>query len=236
MERSRERPQDVLRRIEQELYPERAVEDGGLRCPYCRAELPEGTLAGACEGCNTLHHVGCFAEHRGCSTRGCSSNQARSLRIGSPPPLDFPHLRCNLCQKAVGSDALVAQCACGRVLDTDCYETLGACGGSGCERPVRLLSHTRLVAEQELTQGRNDYAFGLVFLGAGVLASSIALLGVQGDLTWQLFAGGVGLIAALAGLLSLQSGWRHRGLGRSLLQLPPPQPPGEATGADARKA
>lgn len=147
----------------EELGPE------AIRCPFCRGALLDGTLAGSCEGCHTLHHVSCFADHRGCSTHGCGSTQAMTLRVGSSVPLDFNRLNCDQCSTPVEQDAMVARCACGRVLDINCYEALGACGLAGCIRPVRLLSHIEAAAAGARENLWVLFGLALVMVPGGIL-------------------------------------------------------------------
>lgn len=212
MEQQRKRPRR-RRKQEEDLQ---TAQPEVLRCPYCRGELPTGALAGSCEQCHTLHHVACFAEHRGCSTHGCGGARAVALRIGSPIPLDFPRLRCAQCRASPEQDAVVARCACGRVLDVPCYEALGACGAPRCQRPVRLVTHVEAVAAGARASGLLLLALALVALlvaGAPLLAFS----GHDAYIGWILAAvvGAVGaLLATFASSYLLEA--------RRLRRLPRP--------------
>lgn len=49
--------------------------EAGLRCPYCHDDLGS-ELATGCGGCQTQHHVACYAE-AGCTVLGCGGGPAR---------------------------------------------------------------------------------------------------------------------------------------------------------------
>lgn len=214
MEQQRKRPRR-RRKQEADLRP---PEPDVLRCPYCRGELPSGALAGCCEQCQTLHHVACFAEHRGCSTHGCGGARAVALRVGSPIPLDFPRLRCAQCRASPEQDAVVARCACGRVLDVPCYEALGSCGAPRCDRPVRLVTHLEAVAAGARARGLGLLALAPVMLLVAA-APLLAFSGQDAFLGWAL-AAGPGAVGLLLGALAAASLLQARRLRR----LPRPGP------------
>jgi len=213
-----ERGDDLLAEAEGLLEERRAHEP---RCPYCHAGLPDGTLATACAGCNTLHHVGCFAEHRGCSIPGCGSSRARSQQVGAPPPQDFPRLQCSKCSQLMEPDALVARCACGRVLDTSCYELLGHCGAATCNRPVELIRHHEAVAQQRRTTGIIGSLAGAGF--ALTCAGALAAI-VTNPPNDAVPAGAVMVLFFVLSLILTMSGVRSWIRSRAIAQLPSPGP------------
>lgn len=160
---------------------ESASDEGGLRCPYCKGELPDGALAGTCVACGTLHHIACFAEHGGCSTHACGSTHARPGKVGEVrPPVTFAGLRCAACKLALASDAMVARCdGCNTVLHTHCYERVGNCvlGASGaCRGSIELMPHEEAARRQAR---RAAHALLVISALVTLLFAALALLAVD---------------------------------------------------------
>jgi RNA polymerase subunit RPABC4/transcription elongation factor Spt4 len=44
----------------------------GKICPFCKTEIKEGEEVKVCGTCGIPHHVGCWAENKGCTTFGCA--------------------------------------------------------------------------------------------------------------------------------------------------------------------
>ena len=196
----------------------------GLRCPFCKGELAKGALGVACAACGTLHHPGCFAEHHGCSTHGCESTRGLSAVVGSPPLPPFQPVACALCGKDCPADAIVARCACGRLLHTACYEQLKRCGQGSCAGPVELLPHIEAVQERLRERG-------WLALRAGLAGVALSLLGGWGLVRWSLAArweahqtwavAFVAFLLLLASGLVLQVGLGLRRRARAIDARPP---------------
>jgi hypothetical protein len=153
----------------------------GLRCPYCKGELPDGALAGSCVSCGTLHHIACFAEHGGCSTHACGSTHARPGKVGEVrPPVTFAGLRCAACKLALAADAMVARCdGCNTVLHAHCYERVGSCvlGASGaCRGSIELMPHEEAARRQAR---RAAHALLVISALVSLLFAALALLALD---------------------------------------------------------
>ncbi len=159
MERLREpRPgeDEPLEGKEQAAPRERAT----LRCPYCHDAVPAGPAASACVACGTVHHVSCFAEHRGCSTHGCGASEAVSL---GDAPADCPRVECARCKVSLDYEASVVQCArCGRVQHPRCYEESERCAHEECRGgPSRVLT-----LREAVRRAQRQWAWALTIAAA----------------------------------------------------------------------
>ncbi|MEZ6187938.1 MAG: hypothetical protein R3F62_23385 [Planctomycetota bacterium] len=208
----------------------------GVRCPYCHGAVSDGTLRSVCNACSAVHHVACFAEHRGCATHGCGSTEARSVRQRHP---ELDRLECGQCKQLVDSGALVAVCACGQVLDVACFEARGG----RCTSPVCKTEGLRLVGQAEAHATRWDAGAALnerggkigLRIGAVWLTAWIAALvigwTVEGPPPLGVGLTFVGLAAAgllgvwgrsLAGRRATELRGRARALRLARLDAPPP--------------
>jgi len=206
--------------------------DASTRCPYCHSEVESGTLRSVCVGCGAVHHVACFAEHRGCATHGCGSSEASTLREASPA---LGRLSCEVCKQPVGEGELVAGCSCGCVMDVACFEAReGACGRAGCARPVKLVAQAQAHGMRLASQAQGERV-GTLVLG---LFSLLWTLGFAAVLVVGTLIGGpppIGIGIVLVLLTALGAGGlsaarrRRRGLKRKLaaaheLSQRPPEP------------
>jgi hypothetical protein len=209
VEAPRPEPERTRPATEREDVHVHAHGDDERRCPYCHEAMADGALAGACEGCGTLHHLGCFAEHGGCSTHGCGATRARTERVGEPGRPRFAPLVCGACRAALAPDEIVARCtSCRGVQHVACYEAAGACRrpfGSCGASTIVLLSHAEAVA-----QTRRVLAWVLGLTGAliallfGALAGAVAADPGPydgGPLVAAATLAGIGLSLAVAGLV-----------------------------------
>lgn len=159
-----------------------ADEAGSIRCPFCKGGLEPGALAGACAACGTLHHVGCFAEHAGCSVHGCLGARAHATRVGEAPPLDFPGLLCGACNQPVAQEAMVARCGgCAQSLHVACYEQLRTCamGSRGlCRGAIEVMSHIDAAALHARRTGTALFGVGgTITVVAGAAAILLHVFG-----------------------------------------------------------
>lgn len=141
------------------------------RCPYCHADLIDNSVASECNACHTMHHVSCFAENRGCSTHGCESHRAHSVRVGTPLRANAKVPACGHCTKALDPTALVARCACGRVNHPLCFEVIGRCTLAHCQGNADLMSYGEFLAI-----GKRANASALTALGWVALLSTLSLI------------------------------------------------------------
>jgi hypothetical protein len=192
-----------------------------VRCPYCHEDLPEGARASACQECGTLHHLSCFAEHRGCSTHGCSSHRGRSVRVGQVES-DGKQLLCTGCKHACPPSELVAYCpGCYGAQHVSCYEERGSCANQACQsrRPVTIVTVAEARAALRAMHGRL-----LMILGGGVGAVfATAFLAASPQRGNDLIF--LGLIMAFSLGVMLWGGLMRRGARIQLEDASPPLPP-----------
>lgn len=62
----------------------------GKSCPYCRSALEAGSLAEACDVCQTLHHQECWDDGGGCAVFGCANSPAAGAVPATQPPTPLP--------------------------------------------------------------------------------------------------------------------------------------------------
>ncbi len=208
----------------------------GPRCAACRVPLIEGQLASACARCEALHHLPCYAERRGCAVRGCGGSRAAAVRVGSAPAQDLPLLQCGRCGDRLPWEAVVARCACGRTLHTDCYALLEHCGEASCRRPVALLRHGDALALHLRRRGRLlgvAAGVGLGLLTALVvarllLAARLPAPGLETFLPGLLLLGGSLLLLGLAGRATLGAHSLPSAIGSGEASAGAESAPGEA--------
>jgi hypothetical protein len=203
-----DRPRPDAPRDDVHVTPHRAGEE--RRCPYCHEAVPDGALAGACERCGTLHHLGCFADHGGCATHGCDGARALGVngRRAVPARAQLVGRPCGACRQPIDPVSMVARCgACGSVQHVACYETTGTCvgrpGGARCGAPrVVLMSHAEARAADQRLTGGVLLTLGLLF---GVLFGGVALAAAQDQGPVLPFAAlaSISLLFAATGLAAL---------------------------------
>ena len=203
----------------------------GTRCPYCHGDVPADSLRSVCGACGAVHHVACFAEHRGCATHGCGSTEALTLR---DPVQALARLACAQCKQHVPAGELVASCGCGSVFDVGCFEARGGrCGQPGCAHAT-----LKLVAQNE-ARARSCEHYARVeeraarWLGGFSLLWSLGFLAILG--IGSAIGGappiGVGVVLALLAALGIgglflarnsrRAGARNRAKAAELRQRPP---------------
>ena len=113
------------------------VRDSTLgNCPYCLQELLSGDgQVAACLSCNTLHHVPCWMEARGCTIFGCDSKRGEEVTADR---LDSMLLALAVRADLVAAERQESAAPLAKALPASCFDRQKA--ARGLSRPPRTVS------------------------------------------------------------------------------------------------